>query len=238
MDWIGHTNEDGDQQKLIDHLNNVSKLAGEFSEKFGMRNIGEIIGKFHDIGKYSIEFQTRVRGGTNRVDHSTAGAQLVRKIYNCSDITDLLISLPIMSHHSGLCDLGSCADTQDLPTFRARMKRNTLPNYNAYLSEVEKIPLDIPQIQKAINKLDPSSSEIERYLYLSTLTRLLYSSLVDADFLDTEAFMSRGKIKRKNGDAIVEIYETVKEKLDKKGWLKDASLVTLNGRRSQYVPQF
>lgn len=121
MDWIGHTNEDGDQQKLIDHLNNVSKLAGEFSAKFGMRNIGEINGNFHDVGKYSPEFQERVRGGTNRVDHSTAGAQLTKALYDFGNITDLLISLPIMSHHSGLCDLGSSGDTPDSPTFEVRI---------------------------------------------------------------------------------------------------------------------
>lgn len=235
MDWIGHTNEDGDQQKLIDHLNNVSKLAGEFSAKFGMRNIGEINGNFHDVGKYSPEFQERVRGGTNRVDHSTAGAQLTKALYDFGNITDLLISLPIMSHHSGLCDLGSSGDTPDSPTFRARMKRKNLSNYGAYQSEVKKISLDTNQIKEVLDKLDQSSSETERYLYMATLTRLLYSSLVDADFLDTEAFMSRGKIKRKNGDAIVEIYEAVKEKLDKKGWLKEASLATLNGRRSHIL---
>ncbi len=232
MNWIGHTNEERNEQKLIDHLNNVSKLAGEFGAKFGMRNVGEIIGKLHDVGKYSNEFQERVHGGMYRVDHSTAGAQLTRKLYsNFSEITDLLISLPIMSHHSGLCDLGSSVDTPDRSTFRARMKRHNIPNYEAYQSEIKTIPpIDVAEIKDALTKLEQPASEKDLYLYLAVLTRLLYSCLVDADFLDTENFMSGQE--RKCGDSIDEIYKAAKERLHKKGWLKESSLTTLNGRRS------
>lgn len=236
MNWLGHTSKDGRQQKLIDHLNNVSRLTGDFCAKFGLKNIGEIIGEYHDVGKYSDDFQKRVRGGANRVDHSTAGAQLTKKIYNhYGDMTNFFISLPILSHHSGLCDLGSSVDTVDSSTFRARMKKTNLPNYHAYQNEVKMIPLDTAQVRSVLGKLEVSSTEQEQYLYLATLTRLLYSSLVDADFLDTEFFMNGGKTARQNGDSINKISEIVKEKLDERGWLKDTSLATLNGRRSHIL---
>ena len=111
------------------------------------------------------------------------------------------------------------------------MKRHNIPNYEAYQSEIKTIPpIDVEEIKDALTKLEQPASEKDLYLYLAVLTRLLYSCLVDADFLDTENFMSGQE--RKCGDSIDEIYKAAKERLHKKGWLKESSLTTLNGRRS------
>ncbi len=76
-------------EPLEDHLHEVSSVAGSFAEAFGAGDWGQLAGRWHDLGKYSQEFQNYLRrafrqsdphgedlsatGG--RVDHSTAGAQ-------------------------------------------------------------------------------------------------------------------------------------------------------------------
>ena len=68
--------EDGkiEYQKLIDHICGVSEFSEEFVSKFFLKNSGKILSILHDLGKYSDEFQDRIRGANIRVDHSTAGA--------------------------------------------------------------------------------------------------------------------------------------------------------------------
>ena len=103
MTWIAHKRDDGTEQLLVDHLSNVSRITGQFAAQFGMEQIGRIAGYYHDVGKYSKSSQKRMRGDGPRVDHSTAGAQLVRELYGKSNFINWMIALPIMSHHTGLC---------------------------------------------------------------------------------------------------------------------------------------
>jgi CRISPR-associated endonuclease/helicase Cas3 len=46
-------------------------------EKFGLGPACRVAGLYHDLGKYSAEFQRRIRGADVSVDHSTAGAKVV-----------------------------------------------------------------------------------------------------------------------------------------------------------------
>ncbi len=51
-DYIAHRREkDGEIQSLVDHLEEVSKKAGEFASKIGLKEQGELLGLLHDIGK-------------------------------------------------------------------------------------------------------------------------------------------------------------------------------------------
>ena len=81
MKFLGHRNaENNAEQTLKAHLMNVSKLAEKFSSEFGENDAGKMSGLYHDIGKYSIEFQKYISNESkNRVDHSTAGA---RELFN------------------------------------------------------------------------------------------------------------------------------------------------------------
>ena len=73
--FIAHRAEDGREQPLIDHLNGTAQRARLFAEPFGAGEPAYMMGLSHDIGKYSDEFQKRVRGCNLSTDHSTAGAQ-------------------------------------------------------------------------------------------------------------------------------------------------------------------
>ena len=79
-----------DIHELEEHLREVAKGAAKFAETFGSSDWGFLAGLWHDLGKYSVEFQRRIEsvsgydleahleGQPSRVDHSTAGAQHAR----------------------------------------------------------------------------------------------------------------------------------------------------------------
>ena len=81
------------------------KRAEEFAEEFGCGAAGNFCGILHDIGKYSKQFQERIRNpeNTKKVDHSTAGALEALHISNYN----IPFSMVIAGHHSGLMDGGS-----------------------------------------------------------------------------------------------------------------------------------
>lgn len=182
MEYIGHKTEDGREQPLIDHLKNVSQLAGQFAAVFGEKEMGEQVGLYHDIGKYSLGFQNRIMNDGPKVDHSTAGAQEMIKVKNP------VMAFCIAGHHSGLMDRGSRFSVDSDGTLQGRLKKDLKGKlaYDSFLNE-----LSVPSSFNPNDKNKTSNS-----FGISFYTRMLFSSLVDADFLDTEIFMSEGKVSR------------------------------------------
>ena len=194
--YYAHWSEDGRKQTVLAHLLCTALLCAQFAAKFDEKALGYWAGLLHDIGKFAKAFQKRLFDGGKKVDHSTAGAW-ESKAY-------LPISLCIMGHHSGLPDLGGRTD-KGKPTYFGRMNKASsgkLEPYDAWKQEVE-----LPEAPK----LEPKTA-----LELDFLTRMLYSCLTDADFLDTEAFMSNGQVERGGGEAI----SVLADKLDRytEGW--------------------
>ncbi|NLD61334.1 CRISPR-associated helicase Cas3' [Candidatus Sumerlaeota bacterium] len=193
MKYIAHRREaDNAEEPLCQHLKETADLAGEFASVLGVREWGEYLGLAHDIGKYSQEFQKRIRGGGNSVDHSTAGAQEI-KLYLCKYC--------IAGHHGGLPNGGSSVDTCDESTLQGRLKRK-VPNYEAYKSEIElKCPSSVPKI----TPLKPRQGKSRQGFTMSFFIRMLYSCLVDADFLCTERFMENGMVERGGFDSLAQL---------------------------------
>ena len=194
--YDAHWSEDGRKQTVLAHLLCTALLCAQFAEKFGEKALGYWAGLLHDIGKFTQAFQKRLFYGGKKVDHATAGAWESRAY--------LPISLCIMGHHSGLPDLGGRTD-KGKPTYFGRMNKASngqLEPYDAWKEEVE-----LPEAPK----LEPKTE-----LELDFLIRMLYSCLTDADFLDTEAFMSNGQVERGGGEAI----SVLADKLDRytAGW--------------------
>ena len=124
--YIAHLRKaGGDPQSLEEHLLGVAEIAKTHAGKIGLNSQGELIGLLHDLGKYSNEFQVYLksavglinqdedeyvdaRGLRGKVDHSTAGAQLVweelSKQGPMGQIVGQVLALCISSHHSGLID--------------------------------------------------------------------------------------------------------------------------------------
>lgn len=176
--YLAHITEDGRRiQSNIDHLQGVANRAAVYGSEFGAQAEAEKIGQYHDLGKYSQEFQKRIRGQNIQIDHATAGAQVLLAQ------GDLYGAMAIAGHHGGLPDGGSRFDTAEDSTLFGRTKRK-LADYSAYLQE---LPLP-PIVQPPGYVKDGFSATF--------YTRMIYSCLVDGDYLDTEAFMNNGEVDR------------------------------------------
>jgi len=181
MKYYAHSSDNSEKswQELIVHLKNTAKIAGKYASKFNAKEFGYICGLLHDVGKYSQDFQDKLKGKIVRVDHSTAGAQEACKLYG--NAIGRLIAYCIAGHHGGLLNYGTAASTEG--TLYARLHKN-LEDFNVYKDELSSI----------INKVLPKIpfKPIDKYFgfSFSFFIRMLFSCLVDADFLDTENYMS------------------------------------------------
>ena len=166
---LAHISEDGLRvQTVEEHLKGTAARCAAFAASFGAEQAGYYAGLLHDIGKYSAAFSRRLHGGP-KVDHSTAGAQ---EAYRRGQP---YTAFAVAGHHSGLPDGGSKTDTAQEATLMGRMKRDVAP-YDIWTQEIT-LPPPPP--------LPPCNTGYEAAFY----TRMLYSCLVDADYLDTEAFI-------------------------------------------------
>ncbi|MDR1184130.1 MAG: CRISPR-associated helicase Cas3' [Coriobacteriales bacterium] len=201
--YLAHRSADGTEvQLLTEHLEGVAVRAREFASAFDAGDLAYACGSVHDIGKYSDEFQRRINGANISVDHSTAGAQLV-----CSLDTGYLgtlVAYCVMGHHAGLPDGGS-ENMPGQPTLYSRLEKS-LPSYDAYKSECTIPPLTPPGFQPE----DDNGG-----FQIAFLIRMLFSSLVDADWLDTEFFMQAGSVKRGGFCDLDELKQRLDEKLSK-----------------------
>ena len=199
-------------------MEGTAERAGNFAEKFGKREWGYCCGMLHDIGKYSKEFQKKIQENTNdKVDHATAGAQVCKELGGYYPI----LSYCIAGHHAGLPDYGNTAISSSLC---GRWKKK-ICDYQDYKDEVEIPDLDTEPITfKEDRNMDFS---------LGTFIRMLYSCLVDADFLDTESFMKNGDTGRNSGETMVTLQNRLKNHISE--WLKNTDADTINGRRTEIL---
>ena len=197
IEFIAHIkkNPDGSWAKphlLSEHLNSVARIAGEFASEFGNNDWAELAGYLHDLGKYHPDWQKYIRRETgyydedahienngNRPKHSTAGAVLPFIKFKNSPAAKLLAYV-IGGHHSGLPDWIGHLDRRIINDDE---KLNT--------ADLDKIS-PIKEAQEFISKNIPSSTpsvfknaEKDSREHLHLWVRMLFSCLVDADFLDT-----------------------------------------------------
>ena len=96
----------GDWQGLAEHLLAVAALAESFGRRLGIGRAAMLAGLLHDLGKYNPDFQSYIAGRGSSVDHSTAGASIVRGCVSGDDrIIGDLIAYAIAGHHAGLPDM-------------------------------------------------------------------------------------------------------------------------------------
>lgn len=193
MTYYAHTKEGADEsqwQPLIDHLQNTANLASQSGLDSEVAQLAYLAALFHDIGKYSQEFQCRLRGKKIRVDHSTAGAKELMEKFRGRKEEPLatLLAYCIAGHHAGMPDYGNPVDVAGEGTLIARLK-SQIPNYQAYQNEIDLSKVRFPEILP----LRPLERNIG--FTFSFLTRMIFSALVDADFQETETYM-RGQMPR------------------------------------------
>jgi CRISPR-associated endonuclease Cas3-HD len=101
----GPSDDGRDWQALKAHLEQVAALAAQMAEPLGLGKAASLAGLFHDLGKYTADFQKRLTGADVRVDHSTAGGWHVLQAVQGQDrLVAELIAYAILGHHAGLPD--------------------------------------------------------------------------------------------------------------------------------------
>ena len=230
--YIAHRRKtDGAQQSLERHLLEVAELSKIFASKIELTEQGELIGLVHDLGKYSKEFQNYLKsavglfnqdededfvdakGLRGKVDHSTAGAQLVWKEISkqgkIGEIVGQILALCIASHHSGLIDClfsGSNLPVED--NFKKRInkpdRRSHLREANSNMNDSISIRFSelangsrvVDGLKKAlcqialrdeIKGVDPKDNLVVQFK-IGLLVRFLFSCLIDADRTNTADF--------------------------------------------------
>lgn len=158
------------------HSHGVALLAKEFAESFDMGNFGYAMGMLHDLGKEKHEFQEYIQD-VNGIEghskwshegksHAYVGGLVAKRILG---VFYPLIGNPIMGHHRGLYDY---LDLEEI-------EKNPMPSDVAVPSK-DDLPLSFP------SWFSPSILQPKDFHHIE---RMLFSCLVDADYLDTERFM-------------------------------------------------
>lgn len=174
-------------QTLQAHSETVGNMCAKFAESFRSKDWGQILGLLHDFGKARASFQgylARVNGlddegyDNGEHSHSGAGACLAEERFGPMG---KILAYPIAGHHAGLPDWSggqnpNGALVQRLNEEKKVLDEDSLKCYETNLA----LPAKLPPTPW---KMDRNSSDVSFWI------RMLYSCLVDADFLDTEAFM-------------------------------------------------
>lgn len=178
------------EHALEEHLQAVAELADQFASTFGSGDWAYLAGLWHDLGKYRPAFQRYIRSASGydpdahiettrgKVDHSTAGA-----LYACKQLglEGRVLAYLIAGHHAGLLDW------QSAEAGRTSLAQRLRPEQQSLLEETLSQPIPATILQATPPSSQPKGMDPALWI------RMLFSCLVDADFLDTESFMDGGK---------------------------------------------
>jgi len=217
MNFLAHVRQEEDgtwkTQNLRDHLEGTARKAASFAAKFGNPDWAKTIAYWHDLGKFNPGWQrhlktssgfdkeAHIEGSPGKGNHSSAGAVLAFAKFKKVQFARAL-AYSVAGHHAGLPDWDPGDALGDpLPM---RVYKNPLN---------QELDLEILEVIKSLPEAEPfiycekpqtvpfgvSSLTTEDKEFLHLWIRMLFSCLVDADFLDTEEFMDPLKAKYRSG---------------------------------------
>lgn len=224
---VAHIAEDGRIHSLSEHLRGTSEWAAEFAKEFGCPDWAALAGLWHDLGKYSNDFQKYIFTASDtdghietklgRVDHSTYGAIIANKHFGK---IGRILAYIIAGHHAGLPDWQT--ETSGMSGLKQRLSKSEPPMVSSPPPFVlsQQLPVEKPR-----QSADPSM-----------WIRMLFSCVVDADFLDTEAFMCPERSKKRGGyPHLQNLLTTFNEYMRKK--MECAGDTTVNHLRADVLRQ-
>lgn len=208
---------------LVDHLRGVAARAAAAASGFGA-DWAELAGRWHDLGKFRPGFQAYIRQtpdahiegrlpapARRETTHSAAGAlhavdRLAAVHGPAGERAARLLAYVIAGHHAGLADWVAGLDDR---LFGARAGDSRHERDQAVAGCTMRAPdlLRLPEgfdLRTALAAIPGARSR--EPLAWSLWVRMLFSALVDADFLDTEAFMSAGRADRRDRFAPIAAY--------------------------------
>jgi CRISPR-associated endonuclease/helicase Cas3 len=170
MPYAHTPNSAGQWHGLQAHLQATAAMARAFADRFGAGDLAHYAGLWHDMGKFHPQFQAYLQAcaqGTRAQPHPHARYGAAYAARHCPPL-----AFPIMGHHAGMPDMS---------------------DLKARLQQVADLPQAEQPALRAIPALAPAQVQFPQWLQQNDplqaemLVRMLFSCLVDADFLDTEA---------------------------------------------------
>ncbi len=169
MIYYAHSkNQAGSYHLLEKHLQSVAVLAEKFISDQKLKPLARYAGILHDIGKIHPKFQKKlIDQTTDYIDHKGLGFGFAKK--NASEMLQYIIA----GHHGGL------SNPENINAWWQEIL--TRGDVNRIVKDALKLLKNFPQFNEELNKLSktvPAQNDLA--------IRMVFSALVDADFLDTE----------------------------------------------------
>jgi CRISPR-associated endonuclease/helicase Cas3 len=225
---IAHTkSEDGKEDLLIDHLEKVAEAARYFAEKFNCGPLAFWLGLIHDLGKINPLFQAYLKAMEEkrawpRTEHAIWGAAFVYYLLSGKNRKDAWkeFALPVYGHHAGLKAPGIASQR-----FSRFLKDDE--------SVVESIGCAWTELQQRFAPESPSfriTNNTQREMRI----RMVFSALVDADYLATEQhFDSQKAINRGEWPELPELWERFRKDQDELLKTAETNLTKVNRIRHE-----
>jgi CRISPR-associated helicase Cas3/CRISPR-associated endonuclease Cas3-HD len=167
-------------QLLCIHLRNVAKLAKRFAAPLGLGDEAWLAGLLHDLGKYAKRFQARLRNAAIRgINHWAAGT-----VHAGETLKQLAVAFAVEGHHAGIPALDGNDSLKQVVKRRADEK--AWQEWTGCVESVSEL-LDRQRESDGIQLPGLPRRGVNDRFAEALRTRMLFSCLVDADFLDTEA---------------------------------------------------
>ncbi|WP_165070003.1 CRISPR-associated helicase Cas3' [Paludisphaera rhizosphaerae] len=226
--YYAHTAKDRDWEPLREHLVETADRAEGFASAFHSGPLARHAGLWHDLGKYSEAFQAYLKLSASlgdevhqsdlrgTVDHSTAGAQHAAK----HGPVGRLLAYCIAGHHAGLPD----GEGETVSCLRGRLGKVIEP--------IEAAPADLKELGRLPIRPLQTKHDREKPFALAFYTRMLFSCLVDADFLATEKYLDPDRSEHRVDGATC---NQLRERLDRYLAEKVNDATHVNRRRAEVL---
>lgn len=201
--YIAHIRREEDGgvviQDLFDHLRGVAERARGFADAFGAGGFAECMGLLHDVGKFAAGWQDAIRrendldglededakGGKSH--HSSLGAVVLPAKSGRWGPSEKVVAYAVAGHHAGLPDWVSGGKGASAEFRLTDGGESIAPKLAELLKDVKRDPT----VARYLDDIEiPSPKDtVPRAENINMWIRMLFSCLVDADYLDTECFM-------------------------------------------------
>jgi len=190
--YLAHSGTTGEGELLRDHLKLVAERAKGYAAAFDVSTEAYLAGLLHDLGKYGDLFQRRLEGKESGIDHWSAGAWTALEQYKHKGIA---AALAIQGHHIGL----QASNKDSLGALNPKKLQAHHP-LSLKLSEADtgKLITCLQNDNLALTPINEIDSSIYRWGIDNAASmldvRMLFSALVDADFVETEGWFKANKM--------------------------------------------
>ena len=221
---LAHVSTDGKPHWLRDHLTAVATVAQASAVPLKSEQWAYLAGLWHDLGKYRPGFQQYIRqvnghdahiegklpSGSDKTQSAAGALHALRTLEARFGPIDAMLArvlaYVIASHHAGLGDWVAGLDRRLLGTGSPDSEREYTQALAVCLAQEPDL-LALPDdfsLEAALAAIP--GPKTDQPLTMSLWIRMLFSALVDADFLDTERFLNQGQADSRAGFQPLAIY--------------------------------